>query len=246
MSYSFFHHKSPVPLNTPATPMMFKKRSECWQLVEEVISACGSETYPVDPAIVAAIRKFEPDFCPVWITTVYQSPAGTIHKFGRHGIAKDYRFYDPDEKLQPFRVWTSCHGLNAGRRPVLITGILGHDEGPKVHPDLNVYGYQPLTWQHYYNARRDNFERTNRRRTQESDEARGIRMAQEHLEHNAALDKKKLDFVNAEADYGFDHDTRGKLDGFRDTLFSHSGFREMHQPVRRERKPFLHMQKGLK
>lgn len=210
MSDHWYGHEAPVNIARPKSDVEFRRPSEVWQFVDEHISAVGSETYPWNPEIVKAIREFEPDFCPLWVVSVYVSPAGTIEKFGRHAIGKDYRFYDPDEKVKPFKVHTASYGVNAGRRPVMITDIL-QNKDVRVIPDLSVFGYRPLDWTVYYAAKKDHWVR---KHSVEQDVDPGIaafRKADAIRQAEEEETQRKRDAINEKASYGWDFDTdRGK------------------------------------
>lgn len=210
MSDHYYGHQSPIPVQTPNADHQFRSRSDVWQFAGEHISACGSETYPWNPEIVKAIRFIEPDFCPLWVITAYRSPAGGVEKFGRHAIGKDYKYYDPDEKIRPMNVHTATYGVNAGRRPVLITDIL-QDKKVSLIPDLKVYGFLPFDWTIVAKARRNHWERKHSDEKALDAATIGEKAALDLWDaENAAREKRKNE-INEEAFYNWDHDTnRGK------------------------------------
>lgn len=195
-SHHSYHHRGPV--KPFAVDHELRSRHDGWQFVDEVISACGSEAYPWDPAVIKALREIEPDACPLWVTSVYLSPAKTIHKFGRHAIGIDTKNHDQESSRPALRVWTASYGVNAGRRPIVVDSLL-QDRKVRIVPELAVFGYVPFGWQVVAEAKRSAWER----RHQLDPEKEAIRYEAETREE-VASQKAKLD---AEADYGFDHDT---------------------------------------
>ena len=189
-------------LKTPEVDWEMRRKGDVWQFWSETISACGSETYPVDPAVVKAIREFEPDFCPLWVTTVYLSPAGSFKVFGRHAIGIDCKSHVQEGKHHPVRVWTASYGVNKGRRPILVEELL-QNEDEQLIPDLKVFGYAPMDWGFYHKARRSWYEQKKKLEQYASDPD-ATKEATDYLEAKRTSDAKEKASMDAEADYRFD------------------------------------------
>ena len=189
-------------LKTADVPWEMKKKGDVWCFVAETISACGSEAYPVDPAIVKAIREFEPDFCPLWVTTTYRSPAGSYKVFGRHAIGIDCKTHVQEGQHKPVRVWTATYGVNAGRRPILVEELI-QDEKVELIPELKVYGYAPMDWGFYHKARKSWYEQK-RKLELYSNDPDAEKEAKAYLEAKEEADAKAKKAVDDEADYRFD------------------------------------------
>ena len=216
-----FHHRGPMRYSQVKGALPFKTKSDVWTYVDEYITACGSETYPWDEQIVKAVRRYEPDFCPLWVVTVYQSPAGSLHKFGRHAIGIDTKNHIQEGKHQPLKVLTSFRGVNAGRRPIVVSDIL-QDKSVSLIPDLKVYGYMPFDWNVYYAAKKSVWERRHTEEKNPEDEIMSLKANHEERE------RKHLDAVDAEADYRFDHVTnRGKTFREQAQSLTHADWRAM-------------------
>jgi hypothetical protein len=183
-------------------PWEMKRKSDVWQFWAETISAVGSETYPVDPAVVKAIREFEPDFCPLWVTTTYRSPAGGFRVFGRHAIGIDCKNHFQEGKHRPMKVWGATYGVNAGRRPILVEELI---ENPDVQiiPDVKVFGYSPMDWGFYHKARRSWYEQK-LKREQYANDVEAEKEAQAIYSARLEADAKAEKSMNDEADYRFD------------------------------------------
>ena len=53
-----------------------------WELLGTEFSCVFPATFEPDPAIVRAIRVFDPDFVPVWCVKEYKAPTNQRHEFG--------------------------------------------------------------------------------------------------------------------------------------------------------------------
>lgn len=228
MSTHFYSHRAPWDIDRPTAEVPFIKPSDTWQFVDEHITAVGSECYPWDPAVVAALREIEPDFCPLWVVSVYLSPAKTIHRFGRHAVGIDTKNHIQEGKHQPLRVWGASYGVNAGRRPIVVSDIL-QDKSERIVPELSVYGYQPLDWQSVRNAKRYAWEQRHRKTLGADLDAENDAAAAMEAQRSEA--KRQKDALNAEADYRWEHDkTSQKLRDLARSL-THEDLRSIQAPV---------------
>jgi hypothetical protein len=203
MAHSF-HHRGPMRFSKIPSAHEFRTKADVWNFVGEHVSAVEPECYSWDEKLVEAIRMYEPDFCPLWVVSVYKSPAGSEYKFGRHAIGIDTQNHIQEGSHQPLRVHSATYGVNKGRRPIVISDIL-QDKTVSLIPDLKVYGYRPFDWDVYYAAKRDVWERRHVADEDSEQEIESMRVAQAEA---AQLETAKAD---AEADYRWDHATnRGK------------------------------------
>lgn len=188
--------------NTSEMGWEMRKKGDVWEFMDEAISACGSEMYPVNEVIVKEIRKFEPDFCPLWVTTVYRSPAGSYKVFGRHAIGIDCRSHVQEGNHKPVKVLTATYGVNAGRRPILVEELL-QNEDEQLIPDLKVFGYAPMDWGFYHKAR-SSWHQQKVKREQAKDDPEAEKEAQAYLDARIEANAKEKAALDAEADYRFD------------------------------------------
>lgn len=184
----------------PEVPWEMKRKGDVWQFWAENVSAVGSEMYPWDERVVKAIREFEPDFCPLWVTTTYRSPAGTFEVFGRHAIGIDCKNHFQEGSHPPVKVWGAAYGVNAGRRPILVESIL-QDEKVQVIPDLKVFGYKPLDWGTYYELK-GGWYATKKAKDESRNDA--DKEAADYIRAKEASDAKEKKAMDEEADYRFD------------------------------------------
>lgn len=203
-----------LPIEVPDAEFEIRKKGDVWAFVDETISAVGSELYPWNPEVVKAIREFEPDFCPLWVTSVYRSPAGSYKVFGRHAIGIDCKSHMQEGSHAPVKVWTATYGVNAGRRPILVESLL-QDQDVKVVPELSVFGYAPLDWGFYYKAKEGWYQT---RKAKLEARADAEKEAAEYIAASQEATAKAKKALDDEADYRFDHETnRGQKikDAFR-------------------------------
>lgn len=194
--------RSGPDIKSTAAEFEIRGKGDVWEFWTETISACGSEMYPWDPAVVKAIREFEPDFCPLWVTTTYKAPSGGFKVFGRHAIGIDTRSHIQEGKHHPVRVLTTCWGLNAGRRPIVVEELIQNPH-EQVIPDLKVFGYAPLDWDFYYRAKASHYEQK-KKREQALDDPEAEREAEAYIRAKNESDAREKKAADDEADYRFD------------------------------------------
>ena len=228
MSGHFYSHKAPWDLNRPSVDVPFIKPSDTWQFVDEYITAVGSECYPWDPRIIKEIRAVEPDFCPLWVVSVYMSPAKTLHRFGRHAVGIDTRHHIQEGQHVPLKVWGASYGVNAGRRPIVVSDIL-QDKSERIVPELSVYGYRPFTWREVRNAQQHAWEERQKKKL--DTEAAAERDATDIRDYQRAEAKRASDALNAEVDYRWENDkTSQKLRALAQSL-THEDMRSIKAPA---------------
>lgn len=185
-------HKARRPFHRPEYSFDFRKRGQDWEYLGEWISAVEPEGYGWDPAIIKAIRKFDPYFVPIWVKTAYRSPAGTIHTFGRHGFARSVPV--TEAKHREVRCWVPAYGINAGRKPNVFVGVHEDRSNPPV-PELGVGGFLPFNWDTYEMLR------VAWQTQRSADEAEKDALAMQAAEEARTTKIKKS--VQDEADYRF-------------------------------------------
>jgi hypothetical protein len=189
-------------LSTPEVPWEMKRKGDVWQFWAETVSACGSEAYPVDPAVVKAIREFEPDFCPLWVTTVYKAPSGGFKVFGRHAIGIDCKTHIQEGKHHPVKVLTATYGVNAGRRPIIVEELVQNTD-VQIIPELKVFGYAPMDWGFYHKARRGWYEQQ-KKRADYAHDLEAEKEAADYINAKADSEARQKKSLDEEADYRFD------------------------------------------
>jgi len=105
-----------------------------WQCVDTYYTCVFPVGYAPDPALVARIRAFYPQFVPVWMVKEYVTPTGGRVNYGFHVIGRWEAFPTPDDIEQgnvPLRV----------ERPAdfPFSGGVIYEQSPWSHPP-NVEG----------------------------------------------------------------------------------------------------------
>lgn len=173
----------------------FNRKGGEWRFVGEEISGVPDAMYPPDEKVVQAIKAFEPEFVPLWIRSAYESPAGSLHIFGRHAIAVSPR--DPEMRHQVIRALMPT-GQRSPSYPLVINDIL-QDRSVEIVPSLKVYGYKPFDWGVYHAARAS----WNARKGTQNAERDAADYFRDFTDSRASA----LARSEAEADYRFDHVT---------------------------------------
>jgi hypothetical protein len=71
-----------------------------WRLLEVEYTAIFSDGLDPDPAVVRAIREFDPAYVPVLVRRVFKSPTGGVDAFGYHVIGRHITHWAPGEEAQ--------------------------------------------------------------------------------------------------------------------------------------------------
>lgn len=120
-----------------------------WKRVGSQFTACEDPMFPVDKAVVRAIRELDPDFVPLWVYTEHESPTGGRVVRCHHAIA--WRLRDPHKKHQDRQIlWPVTPGsVNYGMSgyPVFVEKILEGAAG------LPVAGFKALSWEDHEDIR---------------------------------------------------------------------------------------------
>lgn len=106
-----------------------------WRDLGMEFSCIPDPMYPWDPAVVKAIREFDPTFIPVWIRWVFMKPldeAGSYQTvvYGRHALGRVVK--NPHGTLEPFPVEMPsmpCQGIWFSRPNMIERFWMGPQQG---------------------------------------------------------------------------------------------------------------------
>lgn len=118
----------------------YERIGSAWSAIEP-----ADPRYRVDPVLVREIRRLDPDFVPLWLTTEHQSPSGAIVRCVHHAIA--WRIRTPHKRHQERQIlWPTSPGAinyGYGGYAIFVEEILQGQEtqaGPE---------FKPLSWEDY-------------------------------------------------------------------------------------------------
>jgi len=75
-----------------------------WRLRDVEYSAVFSDGLDPDPAVVNAIRAFDPEYVPLLVRRVFQAPTGGVVIFGYHVIGRHIAHLEPGDPRSPVRL----------------------------------------------------------------------------------------------------------------------------------------------
>jgi hypothetical protein len=124
-----------------------------WREVGQFFSLSDPCLYPRDPAVTAAIRTFDPDMIPMWVSWVFLPDVkdAASHRplvVGRHAIGH-YSAFRPDEfHSTPILVPPNYFGPIPNHLDLIL------ENGPGERPDAPLPGpFEPWDWKLYYKLR---------------------------------------------------------------------------------------------
>lgn len=210
----------------------FTKPKDAWRFLGEQISCVPDVEYPWDPAIVKAIRAFEPEFVPFFVRSRYVSPTGGEYIFGRHGLAVAPRI--PERRHQIIR--PLMPSTTAGPRyPIVMNDIL-QDKTNRIVPELSVFGFMKFDWALYHKAKRSWWDLKHNESTQTAE-----RDAADYQRESGDAALRVLQAQEAESDYKFDHETnKGKTIKSAFEAMSASDWANLGAPQDYKARPFIH------
>jgi hypothetical protein len=183
-----------VPGVDPRLAWDLSKKEEVTRPIFRYIQAFEDCMYPWDPAVVKAVRAFDPRVVPLCSVSVYQHPDGSIEKYVRHCIAlEQYPLEFKEPAFVNLLMPTSRASVNYGRHPnVWLKGWSGPQSAEKVTPG----DYWPFDWEVF------NFLHV---RFQTYDGNAKKVMAERYGAEDEAK-KTELEKLDAEIDYRLDED----------------------------------------
>lgn len=194
--YHGISQRSPRPINEyrhqdsdAASDHQWRRIGAQWAAIEPADSR-----YRVDHVIVKAIRRLDPDFVPLWLTTEHESESGAVVRCVHHAIG--WRVRDPHKKHQERRIlWPTSRGqINYGMHgyPVLVERII---EGSPGQP---AAAFKPLSWDDYRDVEYGIWWQRNEMPVSPEEEARQI---VERAEQAKAKEEKRIyDEINYRID----------------------------------------------
>lgn len=177
--------------------------AEPWQRIGSAWSAIepADPQYRVDRNVVEAIRREDPDFVPLWLTTEHQSPSGAVVRCVHHAIA--WRLKTPHKKHQERRIlWPTSKGAinyGFGGYPIYVEEILQGQESP------SGPAFKPLSWEDYERIKHGIWYTRNAMPESPEEEARRAVAAYEERK------QKENDRIEKELSYRIDHEAAGAM-----------------------------------
>lgn len=185
--YSISHEKV---VDTPEVRMDFHKNSDTMREKHYTYLLSEDVTYPWNPAIVKAIRSFDPDVIPATVKRTYQLPTGGTAVFRYYALLR--RTTTPHSRHAHFHT----HVGHMGGVAPNIEDLIFEDQKPEGTPDGWPGAFMPMTWDLYYRAKRA-FYLGQRSAKKIAEDIRAARQRAQELAWKALHD---------ELDYRFDHD----------------------------------------
>jgi hypothetical protein len=201
-----YWYDSVSPVRPPDYEERFsiKRKGDDWQFIDESYSLTPYPGYEVDPKWVLAIQRIDPELCPVWIRLVFLSPTGSREVFTRLGLGRTFTNPDHinhDEELKDIVLPTNKLPWKV-MKPDIMAAVFRDPHDPDVIPGIPVKPFVGFS----QNVVDEIKTQHDAWRDAEQAEADVERMAQQ----SADRDKAKLEKVQAEGDYAWDHDNRHK------------------------------------
>lgn len=175
-------------------PEPWDRLGSAWSAIEP-----ADPQYRVNTEVVKAIRRLDPDFVPLWLTTEHRSPSGAVVRCVHHAIA--WRCRDPRKRHQDRQIlWpvTRTH-VNYGYDgfPMYVEEILQGPASPSGPTFL------PLSWFDYERIKRGIWWQRHEMPTTPEEEAR------QEVERYEARKQKENERIIKELDYRMDHESKG-------------------------------------
>ncbi len=221
--YSISHEKV---VDTPEVRMDFHKNSDTMRETHYTYLLSDDVTYPWNPAIVRAIRSFDPDVIPATVKRTYRLPTGGAVVFRYYALLR--RTTTPHMRHAHF----NTHIGHMGGIAPNIEELIFEGEKPAGAPDGWPGAFIPMTWDIYYRTKRA-FHLGQRSAKKIAEDIRAAREKLKELQWKALHD---------ELDYRWDHDEPY----FTRVAQQLSGpeIASIGRHVQREKKPMVFVGKG--